>query len=248
MLYRFAMIGIVAFWMVMMGMLVRLETHPERTDILDVPVSYVARIMFKHGQQSVLAVREEEKPIGSVEFRPLITGSGGRSFDFSGTLSVQWPPGWPPRQRFNFQGAVDMDSALRMLGFHLEVTSQQQHCHVSLKGDVARKTLAFEVRQGDRLTMSQILPMDAASVGSALLQQMGLDAATLPDIAAGGVSPPTLAARETQITMHGEQLEVYQVTVLEGTAAVADIYVTQLGQIVLAKTSFGYRLSAEDYE
>ena len=246
MLYRLATIGIVAFWIVMMGMLVRLETHPEATDILDVPVSYVMRMMFKHGQQSILTVREENKTIGSVAFRPSISASGRRSLDFSGTLSVQWPAA--PRQRFNFQGAVDMDGAMRVLEFHLEASFQELHCRVNVKGDVPRKTLVFEMRQGGRLTVSQTLPMDAAALGAALLQHLGLDATALPVIAAGSVSPPTFTAHETRITLHGEQLEVYQVTLLEGAASVADIYVTQLGQIVLAKSGFGYSLSSEDYE
>jgi hypothetical protein len=61
-----------------------------------------------------------------------------------------------------------------------------------------------------------------------------------------GVSAPAVTAREAQITLRGEQLEVYQVTVAAGSAATIDFYVTQLGQIVSATTSFGYSLTAEE--
>src|SRR5271169_3259170 len=110
MLYRLATVGIAVFWLVMMGLLVRLETHPGQTDILDVPVSYVTRIMFKHGQQSILTVREEEKSVGTVAVRPLVTGSDARSLDFSGTLSLQFPLG--AQDRVNFNGVLDLDKAL----------------------------------------------------------------------------------------------------------------------------------------
>jgi len=246
MLYRLASIGIIAFWLVMIGMLVRLETQPETTDILDVPVSYVLRVIFEHAQPSLLTAREEEAPIGTVSLRPFITPSGGRSLDFSGALLTQLAVGG--RQRFNFKGGIDMDIALRVLDFRLDLSMEQQpHYHLTLKGDVAREILTFEVRDGNLLVASQMLPMDATVLGPVLLQHLGLDTTALPFIP-GNISPPTLAARETQITLQGEQLEVYRVTVREGTALTADFYVTQLGQIVLAKTNFGYTLSAEDYQ
>ena len=50
------------------------------------------------------------------------------------------------------------------------------------------------------------------------------------------------------MTLHGDQIEDYRITATEGSTPVADIYVTQLGQIVLATTSIGYTLSAEDYQ
>jgi hypothetical protein len=248
MLYRFAMIGVVGFWLVMMGMLVRLETHPETTDILDVPISYVARIMFNHGQHSLLAVREEGKPIGFVSLHPSVTGSNGRALDFSGALSMQLP--LAARQHYNFSGTVDMDGTLRVLDFHVNLTIQETHCRLAVTGDSARKTLACEVTQGGQRIFSQTLPMDAAALGPALLQNMGMDANmfnALP-ISAGGISLPSVTAREAQITLHGEKLEVYQVTVREGTAELADFYMTQLGQVVLAKTNFGYTLATEDVQ
>jgi hypothetical protein len=241
MLYRLAMIGIIAFWLVMMGLLVRLETHPGATDILDVPVSYVMRIMFKHGQQSVLMVRDEGKPVGTVSLHPSLTGSGGQLLDFSGALSVQLP--LAARRRFNFNGSMDMDMALRVLDFHLDLTMQQPRYQLSLQGDMARKILTYEMRQGSQRTPPQTLPMD----GPALLQALGIDANALP-IVAGNISPPAVTARETQITLHGEQLDVFDVTVHEGTDAAVDFYVTQLGQIVQAKTNFGYTFSGEDFQ
>jgi len=245
MLSRIAMLGIIAFWAVMMAMLVRLETHPENTDILVVPVSYVARIVFKHGQQSLLTVREGEKPIGSVDLRPSTAASGGRSLGFSGSLAMQLP--LASRHRLNFDGAVDLDSALRGLGFHVDLTMQEYHYRLSVKGDASRKTLACEVTQGGQRAFSQTLPMDA-TLGPALLQDLGIEPTALPMIAPAGISPPAVSARETQITLHGEQLEVYQVSVREGTAIEADFFVTELGQLVLAKTNFGYSLTTADYE
>ncbi len=85
MLYRLAMIGIVAFWLVMMALLVRLETHPEETDILNVPVSYVMRIMFSTASNRCSPSRWQQDH--RHRFTPAFDhGSNGRALDFSGSL------------------------------------------------------------------------------------------------------------------------------------------------------------------
>jgi hypothetical protein len=239
MLYRAAAFAIVAFWLVMMGLLVRLETHPEATDILDVPVSYVMRIMFKHGQESLLTVSDGTRPVGSVALRPVTSGSDGRSLDFSGTMSVP--------QRFSFSGVMDMDGALRVRDFHLDASLMKPRYTLKAAGDTAAKRLTFELRLDGLLRASQTLPLDTAALGSALAQDLGLDPHALP-ISSAAVSPPSISAREARITLRGEQLEVYEVTVTEGTVELMSFYFTQLGQIILAKSSFGYSLTAEDWQ
>jgi hypothetical protein len=245
MLYRAAMIGIIAFWLVMMGLLVRLETHPEATDILDVPVSYVMRLLFKHGQISLLTVSDQTKAIGDVSLRPLTTGSDGRSLNFSGTLTIQLPTA--AAQRFNFYGVMDMDAALQVRDFHVDLSVRESRWHLSVNGDATRKILTYEASIGDQRTTSQTLPMDASALSAALGQNLGLDLHALP-ITPANITPPAITARETEIALRGEQLEVYEVTVTEGTTPMIDFYVTQLGQVVLAKTSFGYNLAAEEWQ
>jgi len=223
----------------MMGLLVRLETHPEATDILDVPVSYVMRIMFKHEQESFLTVSDGTKSVGSVSLRPVTTGSDGRTLDFSGNISVP--------QRFSFSGNMEMDAALRLRDFHLDASILKPRYTLKAAGDAARNRLTYEVRLDGLLRASQSLPMDPAGLGPALAQNLGLDPHALP-IASAGVSTPAISAREAQITLRGEQVQVYEVTVIEGTVPLINFYVTQLGQIIQAKTSFGYSLSAEDWQ
>jgi hypothetical protein len=243
MLYRAAMIGIVAFWLVMMALLVRLETHPETTDILDVPVSYVLRIMFRHGQRSLLTVRDETKSVGTVELSPSTTGSDGRLLDFSGTLTIPLALGTP--QQFSFNGAVNMDATLRVRDFHVDVSARQPRGHLRVAGDTARKTLTYEVTQGDRRLGARTVGMEA--LGATVLQNLGING-NLLQIGAAAIPAAAVTARETEIGLRGEQLEVYDVSVAEGTGPALDFYVTELGQIVQAKTNFGYSLSAEDWQ
>lgn len=244
MLYRLAAFGIVAFWLVMMGLFVRLETHPETTGILQVPVSYVARLIFKHSQESRLAVCEQDKPVGSISLRPSITPAGQRTLDFSGSVSIELP--LTPRQRYGFNGRIDLDAALRVVDFHGDLTLQDSHCRVDANADTSLKTLHYDILEGhDHVVASQTLPLDPGILGPQLLQLAGIEPNVLP-IPTGGIPPPTVSARETQITMHSEQLQVYEVLVNEGVSQLIDVYVTQVGEIVMVRTNFGYTLSTEE--
>jgi hypothetical protein len=241
MLYRALILGIICFWAVMMVQLVRLETHPDSTDILDVPVPYVVGVMFRYGQLSLLNIRDGSKSIGSMEVRPSTTGSDGRALNLSGSLDL------PGQEPFNFDGLLKMDSSSRLRAFRMDVAVRKQNYHVLLTGDMATKTLHYETLVGGQITSSQSLPMEPTALEHALAQNLGLDPRMIP-LGAAGIAPPDITARETQITLRSGELQVYEITVAEAGAPLLDLYMTQLGQVVLAKTSFGYTLSAEDWE
>lgn len=244
MLYRFATIGIVGFWLVMMALLVRIETHPENTDILNIPTSYVGRIMFRHGQLSLLAIRQEDRNIGTLSLRPSITGSNTRALDFSGSLSTQVP--LSKYQRVNFHGVLDMDIGMNLLDFQFELNIQEPRYRLDAEGNIARKTINLDIHDRDSLIASESLPMNASAIGPAILQSLGLPANTQP-VTAAGITPPAINARETQIVLHGETIQVYEIALTEGSTPVAEFYVTQLGQLVLAKSNFGYTLVTEEF-
>jgi hypothetical protein len=245
MLYRAVTVGIVAFWLVMMALLVRLETHPESSDILDLPVSYVMRILFRHNQQSLLTVTQGITSIGSVSLHPTITGPTSRTLNFSGTLALGTGSLQP--QRLNFAGGIDMDSALAVRGFHLGINTHMPQYHLSMSGDMQRQSLTYSLSIGTQIVASQTLPMNAGAVASALSQYLGMSAQNF-HFDTTGMPAPTVTARETNVTLDGEQLQVYEVTLSEGDTPAIVFDVTELGQIVMAKTSFGLSLAAEDWQ
>jgi hypothetical protein len=241
MFYRALTLSIVAFWAVMMVQLVRIETHPETTDILNVPVSFVIGVMFRYAPLSLLNIRDGSKQIGSLEIRPSTTVPNGRTLNISGSLQL---PGQDP---FNFDGAMKMDTTSRLQSFRLAVANRRQNYHVLITGDMAQRALHYETRMGDQLIASESLPMEPAALERTLAQDLGLDPRMIA-MEAGGIAAPDITARETQLTLRSGELQVYEVIVTEGGAPLLDLYMTQLGQIVLAKTSFGYTLGAEDWE
>lgn len=58
--------------------------------------------------------------------------------------------------------------------------------------------------------------------------------------------PPTVTARKCRLRVRDETIEAYQLTVRQGDARLAEIFVSQLGQVLVARTTHGYRLAADD--
>lgn len=246
MLYRAATLAIALFWLVMTALLVRLQTNPDGADILGLPVSYVTRLVFRNSQPSLLTILELDKPIGALSLRPSNGPAGAHRLDLSGAVSLQLSLGGP-RQRVNFSGSADLDPAFTLTAFQAGFTLPQPHTRIDLAADLRRRTLHYEVRQGDSLIASQSLPLDSAQLLPALLSGAGIDPHSIPILAMPAIAP-SLTAREARITLRGEQLEVCRLSLSQGSAILGSAYITQLGQVVLARTSFGYSLAAEDLQ
>lgn len=246
--YRLAMFGIAVFWMVMTGLLIRLEVRPDKSTILNVPVSYVMRVMFKNGQPSALALRDQtDRAVGSVSLRPHITAEGQRVLDFAANIAVELP--MMARQRLNLSGTMAMDKALQVQDFTAELIVQHPPMRLDLQGDPGKRLLHYQLYEQGKLTDHQTLPLEMSAIVPALLQGFGapFDASALP-LVQGNLTAPSLFSRETYIPFHGEQLDVFQLSLQEGSTKFMDIYVSQLGQIIMAHSSFGYSLTSQDFQ
>jgi hypothetical protein len=239
--YRAVAILITAFWLVMMIALVRLETHPEATDILDVPVSYVMRLIFRHQQISSLTMRDGAKEIGTIYMHPAVTGTDARTLSFSGSMSPMLPNG--SMARMSFRGVVHLNAALNVHDFHADISMLPTVSHLTLDEDAEHNTISYAVKAGNAVVAAQTLPMTTQGLMSALAQYPELR--PLAALAPSSFTPPTVTARESTIPINGEALSVYQVTISEAASPLFDIYVTQLGQIVSARTNSGFNLTAE---
>jgi hypothetical protein len=103
-------------------------------------------------------------------------------------------------------------------------------------------------RDGNRITAAQTLPLDARHLTPQLLQTAGLPPGAFAAFPTTGLPQTSVTARETRITIHAEQVQVYEIQVTQSQSDLMDIYVTQLGQVVMARTNFGYTFAMEDVQ
>lgn len=241
MLSRFLAGLIVAFWLVMTALLIRLEIHPDQSRVLDVPVSHVLRLVFDHDQQSLLSVKENDLPVGIVSFRPNTATDGSHSLDCTGNLTLHLP--MTDRQRISWNATVDMDRKLATREFKLDLAIREPAYRIALSSKTEERAIHYEVQESGKVLSSGTFSLDGSDTAT-MLQQMGIGADLLRNAQANFVSP-TATARQSERRIKGEKIEVYQITVRQGETTVADIFITQLGQVLMVNTPFGYHLATE---
>ncbi|MEA3186829.1 MAG: hypothetical protein QOD99_659 [Chthoniobacter sp.] len=225
----------------MTGLLVRLEIAPEKSAVLDVPVAHIFRTMFAHGQQSLLDITENGLPVGSLVLTPKAEADE-RSLGFSGTLWLRVPG--MVKQRMSWEGLVKLDRALRLTGGQFELNVVESRSHLVLTMPKAGESLHCELTQGNARILDTEITVDAAGLARAQ-KELGFDVS--PFLAAQkNVSAPQIVSRQTEHLFHGEKISVFQITIGPPGSALAEIYFSQLGQVLEARTPFGYTLLSQD--
>lgn len=241
--YRIFVAFIVGFWLVMSALLIRLEVQPENTNLLAVPVSHVLKLMFAQAQPSNLNIFEGGQHIGGVSIRPSVKPEkNARSVAFGGNLSLRLP--LMERQRVIWDGVLDLNRALELTGLHFKVSVRESGYSTEVSIDPGANRLSYVVSQGGSIISQSSLTMDSNGARLVLFQ-LGIDPGVLANLGSNVVAP-TMTAKQSELKIRNEKIDAYQITVRQDDTVIADIYVSQLGQILLAKTPFGFTLSSED--
>lgn len=226
-------------------LLVRLEINPGKSDLLSVPPSHVFKLMFLHEQTSDLNVTENGKPIGNLVLRPKIDpASGNRTMLFSGGLSIPLP-GTAKRQRISWDGVLSLDPELNTRDLVLTFGLQEPPYRIHLDLVPQKKLAYYEIRQGNQLLRKSAVETTESGLSSFLKDELGVDSGMISQ-APVSVGTPLLTAKQTELKIRNERIVAYLLTLKQGETTVADIYVSQLGQVLAAKTLLGYNLSTED--
>ncbi len=251
MFYRALTVGIVAFWLLMMGLLLRVEFSSGEGEMLAVPVDYVWKLMFLREQPSDLVLYSQRQRIGNFHLQPrrLPTGTEGtpgpvRILNGSGGLALNLPG--MSGQNLTLRGSLEMDerNTAHRVGFNVSLHTPGQAAVgtiLTLDGRPSRDEWHYQVRQGDTVLRdssgSAATLLGALNVGS-----WGFDPQTI--LQTGQSQPDTAKATARRGVLHtnSEDVEAFVVTIHRGEPLETTMYVSQLGQILAVKTFGGYDL------
>jgi len=237
--YRIFSGVIVLFWCVMTFLLVRVIVSPESAGLLDVPVSHVVKMVFLGGQTSDLSIYQNGRTTGSFSLRPETPlPGGGRTLLFSGNLALALP--FMARQRVVWQGALRMDDKFQLGPCQgvVGVRDSPNSLRLEYSPDHPLRCQIKGANGGGTFAL------DDAGAAEAL-HALGVDATAVEGVRKS-VGKPEITARRSFLKVRNEKIEAYQVAIRQGDAPLAEIYVSQLGQILFVHTSFGYTLGSED--
>jgi len=239
--------------------LVRVWLYPETSEILAVPPTHVVKDVFLHEQPSNLAIVQDGKRVGGITLRPRRDDANGlRIVEFAGSMSLKLP--FLSQQPFSWHGSAEMNRtfALRQLKVHLEThgTAAGSKAHavaassdaIDLDVDPQHKIATYHVSHDQKPVMESAITLDEKGARSAL-EMLGPDPALASQIDAGVMSLAsqfTVAARQSEIQIHGERVAVFHVTLNQGTTPMMEADISQLGQVLFIKTALGFTLSPDD--
>jgi hypothetical protein len=176
-----------------------------------------------------------------MSFRPAAPDPQTRSMDFSGSLSLHLP--MVSNQRISWNGSMNMDRQLNTRDFHVDLTLREPPYRVMIVGQIPERKLYYEAYQGGQLLGRGSVPLDK-SAASGTLQQFGVNPEIVLNVR-NSLGTPTVMAKQAELRVRGERIEVYQLIIKQDANTLADIFVSQLGQVLLVQTPFGYTLAAE---
>ena len=228
----------------MTALLIRHEQAIGRSRLREVSVEHVLKLLFAHEQASDLNIHSDRLRFGQMRIHPQIhKETGQRSLDFSGTLQFHFPS--LPRQRVSWDGAMELDPMLAAQRLQLNVTMHEPNdSRAEVRIEFASR-MAYVTLRNAGTVLDETYTLDDAGA-TKLMQQLGIDAVIVRALAPSPTTRPTISAQQSFLRIHGERIETYMVTIEQGGQTLLELHLSQLGQILHARTLIGYTLAPDD--
>lgn len=240
--YRLFIAVVVLFWVTMWTLLVRSEWHPQETALRAVPLDLVWKNIFQNTQPSDLVIRASGQRIGHLRLAPRAVEGEERVLEYFGNLQPEMI-GLPP-QHASWEGRIEMDAAFAVKLVRLNVGLREPGPRTLARLTTLELYLYPPEQRGryglalaGQPQVSQEFTLNEAGL-AAVMEQWGVEPSLLGRFSSAGTSPvPAVAtARQAQLALHGEKVETFLVTIRREGQTLLEMHVSQLGQILQAKT------------
>jgi hypothetical protein len=241
MFHRLIFFVVIAFWMIMTGLLIQTEVRPAKSRLLAVRPENVLKLIFHQEQASDLNIYNDRTRIGYLRIHPRIDKeTGGKIVEFSGNLHLRIPS--LDRQRFSWEGAVGMDADYKTQSVVAHfIVHEPANYRVQVFVDALAGQMRVTQHTNGRET-GQTFPLDENGAGE-LLSSLQIDPSLLKSVRNTKTAPAEITAEKSSLQMHGERVETYLVRIEKNGQTWLEFHVDQLGQIATAKTLIGYTLA-----
>ncbi len=246
---RLLVIGVLVFWFVMNGALLRLWISPGASDILSIPIEHVGKQVFTHEQMSDLSIYQGNRPVGSLTLQPRRFDSRGMYLvDFSGNLLLILP--FMEQQPFSWHGSLEMDQEFKIRHFRIHLDARLPRMAIDLDIDPIGGEATYTIGQDGQEPHSGKVPLNEEGL-KALITEVGLDPQVVQTLISGmqggsSASGVALETRQAQIEIHGERVQAFNIKLRQETTTLLEVDISQLGQILSVKTAFGYTLAPQE--
>lgn len=233
---------IVGFWLAMTGLLVIRELYPNATDLNSIPVGHVGRLMFQHEQASDLEIYDDGANVGYLRIEPGWTPDRRlRLLKTHGNMALNLPG---ITQRISWIGGIKLDGAFSVRALEINLSTGEPAQQMDIAYDAATNITRYTLRVGGRAYDRNEFTIDEAGITN-LLGQLGFGGDFLAQFHSkrAEIPPPTFSAIQSSVTINGESIATFLLSMKLGGQTLWESHVSQLGQVLKARAPiFGYRL------
>ena len=244
MFYRLLCLLVVVFWLTMSALLIRTELSTGKSPLRAVPIEHVLKLLFRHEQQSDLNIYSDRTRFGHLRIHPRVDKeTGHRILEFSGALQLRLPT--LPKQRFLWDGAVEMDPAFATQRFRFGFTMlEPTNYRAETQIEPPAKRMHVLVRTTAGIS-EETFTLDEKGAWQ-LMEHFGVDPEVVQTFTRDTTINPEITAQQSSLRVHGERMETYLVTIQQSGQTLLEFHVDQLGKILQAKTLVGYTLTPDE--
>jgi hypothetical protein len=244
--YRIFAVAVVAFWLVMTGLLIRTRIRPESVPAwLRVPPEHVLNLMFRQQEDSELLILEGGRRRGSLYLMPRRDEDGTRRMAFNGELFLRLP-GAGKTQRILYDGRMALGEGYAVRTFQGRVSLRDPAVTASVDIDPAAGRYRYEVVESGE-TVAEGEGSFAELLKDPRIQSFGLGVIPVEQLRAAGADV-AIEAHPSELRARGERIETYQVRIRHGAGGPWVFHVSPTGRVLRIDTPVGYVLAAEGLE
>ena len=244
MLARLLAISIVGFWITMTALLIQMETSTAKSSLREVSLAHVFKLVFTHEQPSELHITGDGMRLGYLRLHPRVDReSGARLIDFTGNLQLRLPG--VARQRMSWDGAAELSPGFDAQHLRFDVTLHEPlNSRTELRVDLVKRVAVIGTGT-NRVRHEEVYPLDETGL-QRLMEHLEIDVGMVKALSGGAPNRPVFRAEQSSLRIRGEKIETYLVTIQQSGQTLLDMHISQLGQVLRAKTLVGYTLAPDD--
>jgi hypothetical protein len=246
MLYRALLLLITGLFITMWTLLIRSEVQPSGNSLRALPVEAVLREVFQPEKPSNLFIHNGSQRIGTLQLAGQGEAADGtRALQFHGNALIEFPGAEPQRSAWNGEIVVTPD--WKMKSFTLTAASRGTSktagpaTQFELILSPLEQTVSYGVKSGSSVLDRQTFTTDEAGL-TALLDYFGVDPIWRKQFHTGQGPKPVVAARQASLVLQNVKLETSLLTVVVNGQTLIEVHISQLGEVLQARTLFGWTL------
>lgn len=246
MLYRALLLIITGVFITMWTLLIRSEVQPGGNSLRTLPVQHVLHELFLNEKASPLLIRDGTQTIGNLRIsgRPEAP-DGTRALEFFGSVQLSLPSANMQRSTWSGELVVTRDWEIQSVTLTTTTKEIAKSAAPATQLDFTlsplQKTASYVLKSDGELLDQQTFTMDEAGM-NALLDHLGVDEMWRKELRPGRAPKPEISARQAWLTIDHTKLETYLLTVVLNGQTLIEAHVSQLGEVLQARTIFGWTL------